>query len=163
MRKTNNSNKNKFQCGFTLVEMLIVIAIIGIIAAFAYPSYQKHVLRSNRSDAITALAALAVAQEKMLALNGRYSNNAVELGMTTSPNGLYEIRAVHGRWSGSNCSNANDDTSKPRQYTLLATPIPSGRQANDVECQCLYVDDAGNKGATGDGDPGRCWNEQRQQ
>lgn len=154
-KKNKIRKKEAYWKGFTLVEMLIVIVIIGIIAAFAYPSYQQHILRSNRSDAITALASLAISQEKMLALNGKYSNSSSDLGMIKSSGGLYKIIAVYGRWSGSDCNAASDNSANERQYTLLAIPLE--RQLKDLECQCFYINDTGSKWATGS-NPGRCWN-----
>ena len=143
--------------GFSLLEVLIVMVIIGIVAAFAYPSYQKYIQRSNRTDAITGLMALSVSQERYLALNREYSNSSSVLGMTLSPNGLYELRIVYGRWSGSDCSAATDDSSSTRRYTLLAIPVADKSQAADTDCGCLYVNDIGDKQATGSNNA-RCWN-----
>lgn len=50
--------------GFSLIELLIVIAIIGIIAAIAYPSYQDHVTRTRRADAQAALMQMSQAMER---------------------------------------------------------------------------------------------------
>lgn len=50
--------------GFTLIELMIVLAIAGILAAVAYPSYTSHVMRSRRADATAALTAVVQAQER---------------------------------------------------------------------------------------------------
>ncbi|MBU2711865.1 type IV pilin protein [Zooshikella harenae] len=50
--------------GFSLIELLIVIAIIGIIAAIAYPSYQSHVIKTRRADAQAALLQMSQAMER---------------------------------------------------------------------------------------------------
>src|SRR5210317_2023145 len=50
--------------GFTLIEMMIAVAIIGILAAIAYPSYQNSILKSRRSDGIATALAVQVAQER---------------------------------------------------------------------------------------------------
>lgn len=58
--------------GFTLIELMIVVAIIGIIAAIAYPSYTQYVERARRSDAQGALMGLAAAMERHRTVNGSY-------------------------------------------------------------------------------------------
>ena len=58
--------------GFTLIELMIVVAIIGIIAAVAYPSYQEYVRNAKRADAETALMELAHFMERYYPANGRY-------------------------------------------------------------------------------------------
>ena len=131
------------------------MVIIGILAAFAYPSYQQYTMRSNRADAVTALHELAVSQEQYLSLNGRYSNDVNILGAPLSANGLYQLKAVHGRISALDCTEAGDE-SKQQQYTLMAIPVVGKAQAKDTDCKCLYVDDMGNKQATGN-HPLRCW------
>ena len=148
---------NKVVGGFTLVELMIVIAIIGIIAAFAYPSYRKHIIKTHRSDAIKALSKMAISQERFLSLNNEYSTDTNELGMTISSDGFYDLDVVYGRWSGSDCSSASSPSDpNKRQYTLFAIPVADKSQAEDTDCGCLYIDDAGNKQATGS-NTARCW------
>lgn len=58
--------------GFTLIELMIVVAIIGIIAAIAYPSYQEQVKSTRRGDAQGALMSFASAMERYYTQNGSY-------------------------------------------------------------------------------------------
>ncbi|MEA2102193.1 MAG: prepilin-type N-terminal cleavage/methylation domain-containing protein, partial [Thermodesulfobacteriota bacterium] len=58
--------------GFTLIELMIVVAIIGILAAVAIPAYTGHVTRTKRSEAVTALETVALYEEKNMAENGQY-------------------------------------------------------------------------------------------
>ncbi len=66
--------------GFTLIELMIVVAIIGIIAAIAYPSYQQHVERTRATDAQGALMSLANALERYHTQNNTYVGAAVGAG-----------------------------------------------------------------------------------
>jgi type IV pilus assembly protein PilE len=85
-----NSNQHK-TVGFTLIEMVIVIAIIGIIAAIALPSYDAYVRKARRSD---GMEALLVAAQRLEVYRGRYATYTNDLKKnlnldTESPNGHY--------------------------------------------------------------------------
>lgn len=121
--------------GFTLIELMIVVAIIGIIAAIAYPSYRENVERTRRTTAQADLLELAQWMERRYS-NGfdyRDAGNDPALPFTQSPqNGtaFYNISfsAAVGR-----------DT-----YTLQA--VPTAAQAGD-DCGTLTLDEQGNQGA----------------
>ena len=138
----------KKNAGFTLLEVLIVVAIIGILAVVAYPSYRDHVLRSGRSDGIAAIIAVQMAQERLRASCAQYAANlggadncgtsTVRAG-STSPEGLYTIGISGASGNG---------------YTVTATP--QGKQATDTACNpiTLTVSAANPNGAKGNAD---CW------
>jgi type IV pilus assembly protein PilE len=123
--------------GFTLVELLIALAIIGILSMVAYPSYQKSILRTNRADGIAAVLAVQVAEEKFRASCPYYAQT---LGTTntcgasasastvqassTSPEGYYTITIV-----------ANSATGNA--YTINAAP--TGNQASDTDCSPMRI------------------------
>jgi type IV pilus assembly protein PilE len=67
----------KYQLGFTLIELMIVVAIIGILAAIAYPSYQQYVLRANRAEAQAVLTETAQFMERYFTTNGTYVGGAL--------------------------------------------------------------------------------------
>lgn len=83
--------------GFTLVEVMIVIAIIAIIFSVALPRYTAYTLRVNRTDAFEALNEIRQAQERFAAQNGRFTTDLRELGYNAitqlSEQGLYDISA----------------------------------------------------------------------
>lgn len=62
--------------GFSLMEVMIVVAIVGILAAIAIPSYSRYVTRTKRSEAVTALHTVALYQEKHMAERGQYGTVA---------------------------------------------------------------------------------------
>lgn len=71
--KTINMMKRK-NLGFTLIELMIVVAIVGILSAVAYPSYQSHVLKSQRQVAQAALVSLSSTMERYYSENNKYTD-----------------------------------------------------------------------------------------
>ena len=144
--------------GFTLIELMIVVAIVGVLAAVAYPSYTEQVKKSRRSDAIAEISKVQQAQERWRSNNSSYSGDVsssgtglkLTTGSTTAtsynlPSGYYSL-AISG------ASGAG--------YTLTATAM--GAQINDTKCATLTATMAGGNvtyGNTGSGSAKSCWNQ----
>ncbi|WP_083329212.1 type IV pilin protein [Marinobacter salinus] len=114
------------QAGFTLIELMIVVAIIGIIAAIAYPSYVEYTDRTRRSDAQGALTGLSGAMERYYASNNTYESAAAG-GADTGAPAIYPDEApLEG---GQKYYDLTIEAADANSYTLRATP--KGVQAGD--------------------------------
>ncbi|MEO5625217.1 MAG: type IV pilin protein [Dokdonella sp.] len=131
--------------GFTLIELMIVIAIIAIIAAIALPSYARYAFRARRAEGKDLAMRVASQEERYYTNLNRYTPNIVAdlgIGSVTSENGYYTVAVVLG---------ATNQT-----YTIRATPV--GIQAGD-SCLTLLINNSGSKDWTGTKPPpnGACW------
>ncbi len=82
------------QVGFTLIELMIVVAVIAVLASIAYPSYQQYVIKSKRADMMSELHNIASELQSRKLAQGRYSN-ALKTGLTGNypkqGNALYDV------------------------------------------------------------------------
>jgi type IV pilus assembly protein PilE len=75
--------------GFTLIELMIAVAIVGILATIAYPAYSEYVVRSRIVDALGQLGALRVKQEQIYADNRNYGSSAAGCNGLVLPTSSY--------------------------------------------------------------------------
>ena len=128
--------------GFTLLEVLITVAIVGILASIAYPAYTDFITRSNRGEAQRELVRFANLQEQAFVDSRSYSDDMTTLGANKDPfvteNGHYSIDAE---------INAAGNT-----FILSAKPVGQ-QKVDDKQCLTLTINEIGTKGATVDD----CW------
>lgn len=117
------------QTGFTLVELMIVVAIVGILAGIGYPSYRAYIIDNNRNDAKTELMRLQLLQEQYYLDNRRY---AITLDSFTG-----------WRNNSDHYTFALGPSSSTRSYTLIATVAASSTQATDTDCASFTIDHFG--------------------
>jgi type IV pilus assembly protein PilE len=120
---------NRFkQKGFTLIEMMVVVAIVGILAAVALPSYRNHIIRAARVQAQTELLELAGLQEKIFLNSNSYTFSVTAPYNGTTAGGL-------GRTSGLTKDSRYTlslDIAEPSQtFVLTATPVIGSPQEGD--------------------------------
>ncbi len=137
----------KPQKAFTLVELLVVVAIIGILASIAVPSYQNSVANSRRADAKGCLFGLANAMERHFTVNSSYMG-AGGTNATPADSGAPRIYSATCPISG-NIPYYNItivDTTTANAFDIQAAP--TGAQANE-RCGTLTLDQTGLKGISG--------------
>lgn len=133
--------------GFTLIEVMVVVAIIGILSAVAFPSYTEYIRRGNRAEATAALLEAQQFMERYYAANNRYSTTVN--GNPTLPARLQTLPSSGGtRYTLGVAATVNT-------YTLTATP--SGSMAAD-KCGALTITNTGVKGRSSTGPTvAECW------
>jgi len=123
--------------GFTLVELMITVAIVGILAAIALPSYQTYTLKTKRSDAKIGLLQMADSQERYYLQNNSYAaTNTLLYGAAVkqSPENKYLLTVTSGGATG-----------------FVVSAAAQAEQVADTACLTLTYNQAGTK------TPAACW------
>jgi type IV pilus assembly protein PilE len=118
------------QCGFTLIELMIVVVIIGIIASVAYPSYTRYVERGRLSDGKAGLMQAATEMERCYSSNYSYEADCLETEQ--SPEKVYPDITL------------TDSGSTYRLEAQNGTNVPAS-------CETLWIESDGARGPDG------CW------
>jgi type IV pilus assembly protein PilE len=142
MMRSRNMNVAK---GFTLIELMVVVAVVAILAAIAIPSYQDSVRKSRRGQVKADIVELAQRAERWHTINNTYVGfwATVPAGERVSP-----------RTGGSAAYNID---MVEAANTFVFTAIPQGGQTADVRCMTLTLDQAGVKTKSGSGALSDCW------
>jgi type IV pilus assembly protein PilE len=145
--------------GFTLIELMVVVAIATILFALAVPSYMTYIRQSRRTEAKTAILDLAGREERYLSTNpAAYTNVPGNLGYAA-----FGVPVGNGYYSLAVCTVPPAATCPPSAiatapaYTVTATPVAGQSQVNDAQCTSFSVDSAGQQYATGTQTAVFCW------
>ena len=131
---------NKKTLGFTLLELMIAVAVMGILASIAYPSYTSFVTQSNRSEGQRELLRYANIQEQYFVDYRTYGTNLTALGQATNT-----VNTEHGNYKISVAS------ASAAGFVLNATAQGGQATNDDSTCTTLTVNHVGAKGPAG------CW------
>ena len=128
--------------GFTLIELIIVVAIVGVLSSLGFGFFRDNVIAANRTEGRSALQTAAGTLEKCRSLYGSYNHaNCNYVDFTTDTN-LYQV--------------TGDGNISASSFTLTATPVAGEPQANDADCTTLTLTNTGGKGGSG-ADASECW------
>lgn len=143
-----NKNSDKIKA-FSLIELLIVLAMIAILAGVIYPYYGDAVTRSRRAEAMSALAKIAVLQEQYFTDHRRYTTDMTDLGFSTDP---YISEQDHYSLDTLAVMDIEHD------YIIIATAL-NGQAKADSDCQLFTWNYLGEKTANnGEQDTSlQCW------
>ena len=125
--------------GFTLIELMISVAIMGLLAMVAYPSYSDYVVRSNRAEASRELVRLASLQEQVFVDSRAYTEDMKNLGSTATAS--YKTQSGNYLISSKVIGNT---------FTLTAN-AQGTQKAKDTACVAMTITDTGKKL------PNICW------
>ncbi|WP_130620392.1 type IV pilin protein [Dyella amyloliquefaciens] len=137
--------------GFTLIELMVVVAIVAILAAIAIPSYSRYTYRARRAEGQALLMHIANAQERYYAVQHRYGD-LVAIGYASTASALSE--------SGHYLAQVTLQDTNGEGQAYVATATGQGMQGADV-CGALSIDNTGTRlpGASdaSRNSNGRCW------
>lgn len=127
--------------GFTLIELMITVAIVAILSAIALPAYNQYVIRGNRAAAQAAMMDIANRQQQYFLTNRSYTATVGDLNysLPTEVSGKYTLTLYTNKKLDSSCALADDSTAIPKYVIQLAA---TGTQASDGT---LYLSSAGTK------------------
>lgn len=141
--------------GFTLIELMIAVAVVGILAAIAYPSYQDSVRKSRRADAKSALLDAAQRQERFYTENNQYTSRITPAADPCS-NTLATIKAGTDCGLGYAADTTTDGyykltiaapevNTRRNTFTITATPVTGKSQTQDSNCEAFTLNQTGVK------------------
>lgn len=139
---TQQKNKER---GFTLIELMIAVAIIAVLAGIAYPSYVNYTTNTRRAAAAACLTEMSQFMERYYTTNMSYVGSKAARQESSCEQELASFYSF-------------DVVGDPTATAFSITATPQGVQADrDTKCGTLGLNQVGSKSETGSGEPADCW------
>jgi type IV pilus assembly protein PilE len=138
---------NRAMSGFSLVELMIVVAIIGVIASLAYPSYLESVFKGKRATAAASVLECVALLERRFTLTNSYTGDACD--NLNNDDYTLTVNVSMGNRNGRACTS----NGKENCYEATAT----SKITADDACTSMSINELGVKDATGTGNIKKCW------
>jgi type IV pilus assembly protein PilA len=132
----------KMQKGFTLIELMIVIAILGILIAIALPAYQDYSIRTKNTECLNVAAAAKLAYAEFRQSEGRNPTNNTDAGYTFTQTDYCENIAV----TGPTITALTRNTGGVVTFTLTPTAFAAGTNVGAIDWTCTSSVSASNPG-----------------
>jgi type IV pilus assembly protein PilE len=136
--------------GFTLIELMVTVAIVSILATIAVTSYSSQIQKSRRTEAKSALLDLAGREERLFSTTNSYSSDESFLGYATVSTPMTNMDFGNGYYQLSAVSTATT-------YTLTASAKAGSSQVGDATCGSFTLNQLGVQGVSGTGTVASCW------
>jgi type IV pilus assembly protein PilE len=143
--------------GFTLMELMITVAIVGILAGVAYPSYLDSVHKSRRVDATNGMLQCSGTQERNFTIANTYLDDAA--AACTTNDGYYTL-VVDNTTAETGCQVSVNGSTRLNCFTVIATPVANSSQADDDVCDTLSLSHTGvrsSEDSAGNDSGDLCW------
>ncbi|WP_168384627.1 type IV pilin protein [Acinetobacter indicus] len=140
MYRNRDGNRRSMQAGFTLIELMITVAIIAILAAIVLPNYSNYIVRAHRTDAQAAMLNLAQYMESQYNASFSYPAKANIPSSLMSPSNVSDYYTF----------DFDDATTSGQNFTITATPTSKQK---DSQCGTLTLNEQGVKTPNTSG----CW------
>lgn len=147
------TTNRRVSCGFTLIELMITVAIISILAAIAYPSYKEQVARGRRGDAQAALLNSAQWMERQYTISNAYDKKPDGTTIDASSLPALQSRTAEA-YSISFGTTAAASAPWANGFTLRM--VPQGSMTND-RCGTFALTNTGDKSVSGSAGVTACW------
>lgn len=136
--------------GFTLLELMIVVAVVAILSAVAYPAYTQYIVKTHRASAASCLTQYATYMERYYTTNMRYDKDS-----DGNDNVLPDLNC-EAQTADNYSYQFQDGSLAATTFVLQAVP-QNAQETRDKECATLSLDQTGQRGVSGTSTVEQCW------